>query len=70
VSDLRPDQAAVQMEHRIVHPIAGHLVIYMQHSEVRSDETDFHYTARRWVTQNGKVVREKTWSETIPRSYR
>jgi predicted acyl esterase len=34
-----------------------------------SDSENFHYTYTRKVLENGKLIREKTWKETIPRDF-
>jgi hypothetical protein len=34
-----------------------------------SDGKNFYYTYTRRVLENGKLIREKTWKETIPRHH-
>jgi hypothetical protein len=34
-----------------------------------SDKENFYYEYTRRLSENGKQVREKTWSDTIPRDY-
>jgi hypothetical protein len=34
-----------------------------------SDRENFYYTYTRRVLENGKLIKEKTWEETIPRDY-
>ena len=37
--------------------------------EVRSNETDFLITVTRTLSENGRLVRRRTWQETIPRMF-
>ena len=34
-----------------------------------SDAADFHYTYTRRLRENGRLLREKTWSRTLPRDF-
>jgi hypothetical protein len=38
-------------------------------TEFSSDLENFHYRYTRRVSENGALLREKTWSETIPRDF-
>ena len=35
--------------------------------DFKSDATSFYYTYKRTLLKDGKVIREKSWNETIPR---
>ena len=37
--------------------------------DVRSDAENFHVKIRRTIHENGDLVRERTWSEAIPREF-
>ena len=37
--------------------------------DVRSDEKNFHVTVVRYVYENGKLLRQREWKETIPRMF-
>jgi hypothetical protein len=37
--------------------------------EVRSDDKNFHVTVGRSLKENGKLLREREWKETIPREF-
>jgi hypothetical protein len=41
------------------------------HSEwdIHSDKTNFYYRFKRELQENGKLIREKEWKETIPRDH-
>lgn len=36
---------------------------------VTSDPENFYYSYTRRALENGKLIREKTWEETIPRDH-
>ena len=38
-------------------------------SPSRSDRESFHYDYRRRLTENGKLLREKSWHDDIPRDF-
>lgn len=42
---------------------------FESHLELRSDAKNFYYTYRRDLTENGKLIRTKTWKDTIPRDH-
>ena len=37
--------------------------------DLTSDQRNFYYSFERKLTQGGKVVRERKWTETIPRDW-
>ena len=37
--------------------------------DLTSDQRNFYYTFQRKLTQGGKLVRERKWTETIPRDW-
>jgi hypothetical protein len=37
--------------------------------DLHSDRTNFYYLFKRQLRENGKVIREKEWKETIPRDH-
>jgi hypothetical protein len=70
VSDLRPDLARIRGERVNTVRLEGRELVWEGFTEIRSDSTNFYYLHRRWVRENGKVVRERSWQDTIPRFYR
>jgi hypothetical protein len=70
VNDLKPAEALVLAEHRLVHNLPGRTLVYEQRSTLRSDKENFYYDARRTVTENGKLVREQMFDESVPRYFR
>lgn len=70
VSDLRPDLASIRGERINTVRVGDRELVWEGFTEIRSDSTNFHYLHRRWVRENGRVVRERSWQDTIPRFFR
>ena len=69
INDNAPADAGVTGTHRMEVELPGRTLIWDAELTFRSDRENFLYTYRRRLTENGKLVREKTWRETIPRDY-
>jgi hypothetical protein len=68
--DDRPAESSFDGEevHRI--RLEGGRVLGLESRlSVRSDATDFHATFTRRLFENGSLLREKTWEETVPRQF-
>ncbi|MDH5566465.1 MAG: CocE/NonD family hydrolase [Myxococcales bacterium] len=67
--DLRPAASRFSGEggRRIV--IDDRTLEFVSTIDVRSDEKDFHVTIRRTIRENGELIRERTWAESIPRDF-
>ncbi len=68
-SDAHPEQTRVRGEHAMVVELERRTLTWEATLFFRSDEKNFYYTYTRRLTQNGALVREKTWDETWPRDY-
>ena len=69
LNDSAPADAAVTGTHRMTVELPGRTLIWDAELTFRSDRQNFFYVYRRRLTENGKLVREKTWRETIPRDH-
>ncbi len=69
INDHAPADAQVQGTHRMEVELPGRRLVWDAELSFRSDRENFHYSYRRRLTENGKPVREKTWTRTIPRDY-
>ncbi len=69
INDSAPADAAVTGTHRMDVELPGRTLIWDAELTFRSDRQNFFYVYRRRLTENGKLVREKTWRETIPRDH-
>jgi predicted acyl esterase len=69
INDNAPADAKVTGTHRMEADLPGRKLVWDAELTFRSDRENFHYSYRRRLTENGKPVREKTWTRTIPRDY-
>jgi putative CocE/NonD family hydrolase len=69
INDNAPADAAVAGTHRMEVELPGRTLIWDAELTFRSDRQNFFYVYRRRLTENGRLVREKTWRETIPRDH-
>ncbi len=69
VKDDAPAEASVLGTHRMEVELPGRKLVWDAELSFRSDRENFHYSYRRRLAENGKTLREKTWTRTIPRDY-
>ncbi len=69
VRDDAPAEARVLGSHRMEVDLPGRKLLWEAELSFSSDHDNFHYSYRRRVSENGTLLREKTWTETIPRDY-
>lgn len=69
VDDARPEAAAVRGEAETDVHLPGRVLSWRARLDLVSDRDRFHYRLRRELHENGRVIRERTWEETIPRDY-
>jgi hypothetical protein len=69
VEDARPEAASIRGETEQDVHLAGRVLSWRARLELVSDRERFHYRLRRELHENGRVIRERTWEETIPRDY-
>lgn len=67
VNDATPGQARYEGERRNMFTIAGREISLQTRAQIQSDETYFHVTFTKTLHENGQIIRERTWSEDIPR---
>jgi hypothetical protein len=68
-SDSHPENTTVIGTHRIEVTLANRVLLWEAELNFSSDLDNFHYRYFRRVSENGKVVREKHWEDTIPRDF-
>ncbi len=68
-NDLKPAESSFSGEAGRRIEIGDRRIEITSTLEVRSDEKDFHVTITRTLTENGELVRRRTWQEAIPRSF-
>ena len=69
IKDDAPADAQVLGTHRMEVDLPGRKLVWDAELSFRSDRENFLYSYRRRLTENGKLVREKTWTQTIPRDF-
>jgi hypothetical protein len=69
VSDEKPAETTMLGTHRTEVVLPGRTLVWDAELSFRSDRKNFHYSYKRRLTENGKTLREKTWTRTIPRDY-
>lgn len=68
-SDAHPEKTSVVGTHRIETTLRDRVLLWEAELSFTSDLNNFHYKYTRRLSQDGRKVREKTWTETIPRDY-
>jgi uncharacterized protein len=69
VSDARPDRAAALGEGDILVTLPGRTLAWQTRLSLRSDAEIFYYRFTRRVAENSRLIRERDWSESIPRDF-
>ncbi len=69
VKDDTPAAASVLGTHRTEVELPGRKLVWNAELSFRSNRDIFHYSYRRRLTENGKTLREKTWTRAIPRDF-
>jgi hypothetical protein len=68
-SDAHPENTSVRGTHRMEVALDERTLLWEAELSFDSDEENFYYEYTRRLSENGKQVREKTWSDTIPRDH-
>jgi hypothetical protein len=69
VRDEHPEAASVTSDMKRVVQVDGRHLVWQGILDFRSDRENFYYTYTRRLSENGRLIREKTWKEIIPRDY-
>lgn len=67
VNDATPANALYEGERQNVFTITGREINLLTRARIQSDASRFHVTFTKILQQNGQHIREKTWTESIPR---
>jgi hypothetical protein len=68
-SDDHPENTSVRGEHRLEVELEERTLIWEAELLFRSDLESLYYTYTRRLLENGVLLREKTWRDTISRDY-
>jgi len=69
IKDDDPAKAAMQGSHRLEVELPGRTLLWEAELTFSSDLDNFHYSYRRRLSENGRLLREKRWTDTIPRDF-
>ncbi|PYX86549.1 MAG: peptidase S15 [Acidobacteria bacterium] len=69
LEDAHPEANGVQGEAETIYQLQGRTLTWRGHLAVTSDEKNFFYKYTREVLRDGKLVKQKSWEETIPRDH-
>jgi uncharacterized protein len=68
-SDDHPERTSVIGTHRMEVALQGRVLVWEAELSFRSDLENFYYEYTRRLSENGKQLREKTWTDTMPRDH-
>jgi hypothetical protein len=68
-SDAHPDNTSVIGSHRMEVALDERTLLWEAELSFRSDRHNFYYEYTRRLSENGEQLREKTWTDTIPRDH-
>jgi uncharacterized protein len=68
-SDMNPENTSMTGTHRMEAILDGRTVLWEGALSFTSDIDSFYYKYTRRVSENGELIREKTWEETISRDF-
>ena len=67
--DAHPETCTVRGEAESTFTLKGRTLVWRGHLLVRTDAVNFYYAYTRELSKNGKLIKTKTWEETIPRDH-
>jgi hypothetical protein len=68
-NDDHPEKTSMTGEHRMTVELEDRTLTWEANLLFRSDLENFYYTYTRRLLQDGKLIREKHWEDTIPRDH-
>jgi predicted acyl esterase len=68
-SDAHPETTSVEGDHTMTVEIGGRVLRVEGRLTFTSDRDAFHYTYVKRLLRDGTLVRERTWTDTIPRDF-
>jgi len=69
VDDAHPETSAVHGEAESIFTLKGRELRWRGHLSVTTDQKNFYYKYTRELLEDGRMLKQKTWEETIPRDY-
>jgi uncharacterized protein len=69
VADAHSDVSSVHGEADTTVELKGRALLWHSVLDLRSDAKNFYYSYKRELSENGKLLRQKNWQDTIPRDH-
>jgi uncharacterized protein len=67
--DLHPEATSVRGEYKTTVSLKNRTLIWKSQVQMRSDREKLYFSSMRRLLQDGVLVREKRWNDTIPRDH-
>jgi len=68
-NDEHPEQSSAVGEAKTVVELKDRVLTWQGHLSLTTDQKNFYYKYTRELFKDGKIVKQKTWEETIPRDH-
>ena len=69
VPDDHPELASYTGHNNLKVQLPGRELLWLTEWDIHGDKTNFYYFFKRELRENGKLIREKQWQETIARDH-
>ena len=69
VDDDHPETSSTDGEAKSVFALKGRTLTWQGHLLITTDQQNFYYQYKRELLKDGKMIKQKTWQETIPRDH-
>jgi uncharacterized protein len=69
VADDKPEASTVHADASTTVELPNRTLVWSVVLDLRSDAKNFHYHFERGLTENGKLIRQNSWDDTIPRDH-
>jgi predicted acyl esterase len=67
--DAHPETCSVRGDAESTFRLKGRTLVWRGHLQVTTDQQNFYYRYVRELSQDGRMIKTKTWQETIPRDH-
>jgi hypothetical protein len=69
ITDAHPEKSSIHAEGATTVELPGRILVWSVILDVSSDARNFYYHSERHLTENGKLIREKSWDDKIQRDH-
>jgi putative CocE/NonD family hydrolase len=69
LGDDHPEKSSIHAEGSTTIQLSGRALVWSVVIDLSSDLHNFYYYSERHLTENGKLIRQKSWNDTIPRDH-